>query len=217
MDFWLRLGTAPSSAPPRNLSIIVTVFKKNCNARDPNYRHCRHTDYCVRNEYFCDSHANCAWPSGDSASDEEYCKDGVWAPSDYRGSDSPLSPSNIPIIIIVIIVVIGVVIVFSVALSHFIKTFKSSGGSDTSADGNTQQQQQRNRRPRPPEVEVSAPMLLPESSTGGGSPSAPPSYEEAVKTQPPPAAVVQVEAASEQLPASPPPYSAQAETRTGFI
>ena len=223
MDVWLRLGKASGFSPPRNLTLVVTVFKKNCYARDPNYRHCRHTDYCIRKQYFCDSHANCAWPAGDSATDEEHCEGGEWVPSGYGdvSSDSALSPSNIPIIIIVVIVVVGVSVVFCVAVRHFIKTFKSEPppgepsttselASAASSNHRRQQQQQHRRRP---EVDVSAPMLQPEGGTAS-SPSAPPSYDEALK-QPAPAVVEHPY--PNTLPSSPPPYTEMPETRTGFI
>ena len=219
MDLWLRLGSAKASDQHRNLTLVVTVFKKNCNARDPHFRHCRHTDYCVRNEYFCDSYANCAWPSGDSATDEDYCDGSEWVPSGFGSgmSNGALNASNIPIIIIVIIVVVGVIIVFAVGISHFIKTFKASSPSDElSGSSATSSATRANRRPRPSGQEASAPMLLSEGSGGPASPSAPPSYEEALKTQP---VVMTVDPKLDppELPAHPPPYSEQAETRTGFI
>ena len=188
MDFWIKLdGSEPLYS--RNLSIVVTVFKKRCSSNDRHYQKCSGTDFCIRKELFCDSRTNCAWPNGDIPTDEMKC--------DEKSSGGSLAPANIPIIIIVIIVVIGILMVFFIALKTFYRSVKRPpreerrrGGAERSEAleiGSTLLTH--------PEGQTSAPPSAPPDDPGGREfPSAPPTYEEAQRhnvlreqiSQPPP-------------------------------
>ena len=81
MDLWVKVSKnqdsrrgEPGQKPLRKLRIIVTVFKKSCKDGDMWYRRCKGTNHCVRQGYFCDTLANCVWPSGEDAADEKDCK-----------------------------------------------------------------------------------------------------------------------------------------------
>jgi hypothetical protein len=171
-----------AAAEPRNLSIVITAFKKSCGDKDPNFRVCPQSTACVRNEFFCDSYANCAWPSGDAFTDELKCNE--------RASDGVFSISNIPVIIIVIILVCGLLVVFGVALRHFFRNVKSSSRRPESS------RRRDLRETTPPllrhgdcgaEVGPTAPSIGP---THVRMPTAPPTYAEAIadapRRQPPP-------------------------------
>ena len=64
---------------------MVTVFKKNCASGDLWYRKCRASNHCIRSDYFCDTMANCLWPSGEDATDERDCRE--WNPSPLAGTE----------------------------------------------------------------------------------------------------------------------------------
>ena len=198
----------------RNLTLVATVFRKRCQREGrfggQEYTACPKTDRrksdlgnCIRSEYFCDGYVNCAWPDGDLATDEAYCKAGKFVglsgKEGYDDYGDVVSASNIPIIIIVIIVVIGISLVFFMALKHVYRGLKAS---PSRRDGNESGQDRNNRRrertsPSGEEITSAPPLLqrdgerrgLRDVRQGGGGgggelrtmPSAPPTYEEAVK------------------------------------
>ena len=220
----------------RNLTLVATVFRKRCEREGrfggDDYTSCPKTDRrkgdlgnCIRSEFFCDGYVNCAWPDGDLATDEAYCKAGKFVGlSGKEGFDEYgdiVSASNIPIIIIVVIVVIGISLVFFMALRHVYRGLKASPPRTGNPTGQYERSSRRRERVSPSGEEIaSAPPLLtrdgerrgPQDVGGGrGSlrtlPSAPPTYEEAVKISRP---AVPVEAAV--APAHPPPYTEAEET-----
>ena len=228
----------------RNLTLVATVFRKRCKREGKfggqEYTSCPKTDRrkgdlgnCIRSEFFCDGYVNCAWPDGDLATDEAYCKAGKFVGlSGKEGYDEygdVVSASNIPIIIIVIIVVIGISLVFFMALRHVYRGLKASpprAGNESGQQGRTNRR--RERIGPSGEETASAPPLLQRDGGrrglhevgqaggggggGGGSglrtmPSAPPTYEEAVK-------IARSTAVAENSPAPPhpPPYTEADET-----
>ena len=126
MDIFLKVSRGRGPGDDRNLTLVVTAFKKRCQSSKYDHDHpflkCPHTEGCIRKELFCDGMVNCAWPDGDIGTDEAFCDaEGRYAGlgGDVGGAyDDITSASNIPIIIIVIIVVIGICLVFFMALRH---------------------------------------------------------------------------------------------------
>ena len=230
---------------PRNLTLVATVFRKRCKREGrfggQEYTSCPKTDRrkgdlsnCIRSEYFCDGYVNCAWPDGDLATDEAYCKEGKFVGlSGKEGydeyGDGVVSASNIPIIIIVVIVVIGISLVFFMALRHVYRGLKTppatqQGGNESGQERSHRRRERERLSPSGGET-ASAPPLLPREQqgglrevrqAGGGSvggglramPSAPPSYEEAVKIADRRSNVVE----DSPAPPHPPPYSEADET-----
>lgn len=177
MDFMIKLdGSVPQL--PRDLSVVVTIFKKSCSSSDDYFVECPNTHACIKKELFCDSKTNCAWPNGDVPSDEIKC--------DELSSGGSLSPANIPIIIIVAIVVLGLLMIFCIAMRTVWSSVKRRP-----AEGR-QDRQRRPRGHRPEAIEIAPPLLRPSTSTEvpvsvSPPPSAPPgdkdfppSYEEAL-------------------------------------
>lgn len=78
MDLWVKLDASRSSRQSRNLTVVITVFKKSCSSTDPYYHTCNGTTHCIRKELFCDSHINCLSPE-DELSKLAWltCKEGV--------------------------------------------------------------------------------------------------------------------------------------------
>ena len=53
MDIWLSVkrsdsGDADENWKPRNLTLVVTVFKQGCGSKDNYYRPCPNTQNCIR-------------------------------------------------------------------------------------------------------------------------------------------------------------------------
>ena len=217
----------------RNLTLVATVFRKRCKRGgrfgSQEYISCPKTDRkegdlgnCIRSEYFCDGYVNCAWPDGDLATDEAYCKAGNFvglSGKDGQGDYGDIvSASNIPIIIIVIIVVIGISLVFFLALRHVYRGLKASPPRTAGNESGQLERNIRRRERRTPSGEevASAPPLLQRDGErrgpqdvrqgGGGGlramPSAPPTYEEAVKIARPTTVIE-----DSPVPPHPPPYT----------
>jgi hypothetical protein len=235
MDLWLQVardrGTG-SLASDRNITLVVTVFKKKCRTDTvrfdgTDYIKCPNTEqYCVRRDFLCDGHVNCAWPDGDVGTDEAHCD----AQGRYVGpgsgafglssSDDVVTASNIPIIIIVIIMIIGICLVFFIALRHVCRGLKASEERPVTSDvrgteaaGVSGGRGNRRRRSQEDEDISSAPPLLRQGDSRGREgeraiPSAPPTYEEVVKiVDGMPTVVVDSE-----MPPNPPPYTETAES-----
>lgn len=107
MDFVIHLEGGVNH--PRNISVVVTPFKKFCRANDRTYKQCQHTSYCINRELFCDSRPNCAWPSGD-VSDEGSCEE---------QHEPFFHLSNLPVIIVVMLVLCFIFVIFLMAICHF--------------------------------------------------------------------------------------------------
>ena len=104
MDFWIMVKKNQRSDRAnkkswRRIKLVVTVFKKNCGFSDLTYRQCQHTNRCIKKDYFCDTHANCAWPTGYEATDEKNC-DSYYQGAHLNDGAAVLVASNIPVIII---------------------------------------------------------------------------------------------------------------------
>ena len=188
MDFWVKIhkNTDPQRGQPghpgwRKLVIVVTVFKKNCNAdRELGWKQCKHSKDCIRNDYFCDARTNCAWPSGEDATDEANCER-VYPGrlfgdvSSKTGSSGP----NIPLILIVIIVIVFAVVVFAVVITKAYKLFKPEAPRSRTESASQETS---------PALLAALHQVQREDDTASAPPSAnptysvsPPSYDEAIK------------------------------------
>lgn len=93
MDVWFRLAPSQPGRAPKELSMIVTPFRKRCRNDDNYYKKCPGSERCIKRELFCDGFVNCDGHPKDEQ--EEYC---LVNPS--LGPDLVLS---IPIIILIVI------------------------------------------------------------------------------------------------------------------
>ena len=62
MDIWIKMKVPPSGSFQKNLTLVVTPFKRSCRSSDPSYQKCGKGGQCVRREFFCDGSVNCAFP-----------------------------------------------------------------------------------------------------------------------------------------------------------
>ena len=127
MDVWFILS--PSSGV-KELSLVVTPFRKNCRSDDDYYRKCPGSNRCIKRELFCDGFVNCDGHPKDEQ--QEFC---VVNPSNSN-IDMFLS---IPIIIIIVIfTLLGVMfIIFMIRLvlvSMRHKRTRATPARDTDAE-----------------------------------------------------------------------------------
>ena len=64
MDIWIKVTKRDLLNPkPRSLHMTVTVVKKDCvggpKAHPNQWQTCPGTNYCIREEFFCDGRVNC--------------------------------------------------------------------------------------------------------------------------------------------------------------
>lgn len=206
MDIWLTIKSASDDGDfqPRFLTLVVTVFKKGCGSKDNAFRACPLTQKCIRKEYFCDGYVNCAWPSGEVATDEGPDCGDLSNGGDSSGS-AIFSASNIPVIIIVVIVVLALVVIFFIACNRFVGLVKKQPvvdedrGLTVPLGPNTEAGPRSETALRTMTVEGEDPSVH--------WPPMPPSYDEVIKSsgmQPP----------ISRLPSEPPAYSPTAPTVT---
>nr|XP_040572005.1 uncharacterized protein LOC121121196 [Lepeophtheirus salmonis] len=180
MDIWVKLSSEHSRGP-RNLTLVVTPFKKKCPRSDSYYRMCSHSTHCIHKDYFCDEYVNCAWPGGDLATDEIFCRQGIY----IGGSKDPYSSIggdftdyyNIPLIIVVIIMVLAALVAFAVGLRIFYRRFRKSD------EINNEVVNDRHRVEELTELYDGGSPTPPPRTRLTNMPSAPPSYEDVVSNQ----------------------------------
>ncbi|CAB4067744.1 unnamed protein product [Lepeophtheirus salmonis] len=131
--------------------------------------------------YFCDEYVNCAWPGGDLATDEIFCRQGIY----IGGSKDPYSSIggdftdyyNIPLIIVVIIMVLAALVAFAVGLRIFYRRFRKSD------EINNEVVNDRHRVEELTELYDGGSPTPPPRTRLTNMPSAPPSYEDVVSNQ----------------------------------
>ncbi|TRY68479.1 hypothetical protein TCAL_02520 [Tigriopus californicus] len=186
MDFLVHLSQASNIR--RNLTVVVTPFRKGCRPNHSTYKQCSHTSHCIHRDLFCDSQPNCAWPSG-NVSDEKFC---------VEISESFFDLSNLPVIIVVVLVIGFILVIFLLAICHVNECSKRRGEPAVPLLSLTQAQpppqvhpdlrhgNQRGPASAPPESSRNstvAPFVTdfgPKASTREGQPLTPPSYEDAI-------------------------------------
>ena len=62
MDIWIKMNVPSVGSSQKNLTLVVTPFKRSCSSSDPSYQTCGKGGQCVRREFFCDGSVNCAFP-----------------------------------------------------------------------------------------------------------------------------------------------------------
>ena len=212
MDFWIKLKAKNLAVSnfKRNLTVVVTPFKKYCSARDKKYVKCKNTSKCVKRDWICDGAVNCAWPDGDVPTDELNCDSySHYGYANESEGSGIFKPSNIPIVIVALIVVIGVFVAFVIFCRTFVRSVKRP--ISTSPPSPVSSRRRDRRRATSDESEAtrlnppSAPRWPGEGSSSADSSSAPsapqrmempPTYEEAVTVRD-----------EQDLPSNPPPYS----------
>jgi len=97
MDLWLSVYPPGPGGPNKELSLVVTPFKKQCSAGDGYYKQCPGSEKCIKRELFCDGFVNCDGDPKDEQ--EEYCL----VNSSISNDNAILS---IPIIILIVIFVL---------------------------------------------------------------------------------------------------------------
>lgn len=129
MDVWFSLSPTQPNSGPKELSLIVTPFRKRCRTDDQYYRKCPGSDRCIKRELFCDGFVNCDGHPKDEQ--EEYC---LVNPSIGGNVDMFLS---IPIIILIVIfALLGVMfVIFMIRLFYVsMKTKRTNSSPDAEAE-----------------------------------------------------------------------------------
>ncbi len=212
MDFWLKLSGDRPSDFRRNLTVVVTVFKKFCDQRgDRLYARCKNSNVCVKRDLFCDGFVNCAWPDGDVPTDELNCENFNYNSFTFKtdSSSGVFSVKNVPILIVGAIVVIGLCVAFVIALKTFLRSVKRPLTPETPTHRERHRYAEEALELNPPRPTRMVPPTAPTdpaSSPSATAPSTelPPSYDEVVSRQ---QSVNGDGDQHRQLPADPPPYS----------
>jgi len=173
------------------------------------YRQCKHTNHCIRREFFCDGRVNCAWPNAEEGGTDEICnvEDGP-----YRGHIfNTQGAANIPLVIVMIVISTAFLVVLLVFGKKFLSIFcKASDLNRSTRSDSNELPSARTRRqppsgPTAPSRPAEATVLLPDEPDSSPTrdpsvpPTAPPSYEEVIKDNP--------GVLSRGVPMAPPPYS----------
>eukprot|EP00096_Caligus_rogercresseyi_P007250 TRINITY_DN2505_c0_g1_i1.p1 TRINITY_DN2505_c0_g1~~TRINITY_DN2505_c0_g1_i1.p1 ORF type:complete len:358 (-),score=90.92 TRINITY_DN2505_c0_g1_i1:1491-2564(-) len=192
MDVWVRLASQDKNSVPRNLTLVVTPFKRRCRKRDPFYRTCSHSQHCVHKDYFCDEYVNCAWPGGDVATDEVFCKRGeyVGGSKDPYGSIAGDASDfyNIPLIIVVLIILLFGFVALAYGLQVFFRRIRkvdevSSGSVENEGRSFPPPSHQFDPHQNTPDEEQTELYEGSPHQPLRSLPSAPPSYEDVISNQ----------------------------------
>ena len=181
MDLWLSIHPPAPGSPNKELSLVVTPFKKQCSSSDGYYKQCPGSKKCIKRELFCDGFVNCDGDPKDEQ--EEYCL----VNSSISNENAFLS---IPIIILIVIfVLLG--IMFTIFMLRFLCiAIKSSRRTNLNTSGPEVEAERRALASGPGDLSLSglsrteaapsAPTSQPEVSPG--LPLQPPSYSEVVSS-----------------------------------
>jgi len=179
MDLWLSIHPPATRAPNKELSLVVTPFKKQCSSGDGYYKRCPGSEKCIKRELFCDGFVNCDGDPKDEQ--EEYCLVNSSITNDNAFLSIPI------IILIVIFVLLG--IMFMIFMLRFLCiAMKNARRTSLNTSGPGLEAERRALASGPgdlrlsglgrTEVAPSAPASPTEVSSG--LPLQPPSYSEVV-------------------------------------
>ena len=110
MDVWLSIYPPGPGMTSKELSLVVTPFKKQCSTGDGYYKQCPGSEKCIKRELFCDGFVNCDGDPKDEQ--EEYCLVNSSISNDNAFLSIPI------IILIVIFVLLG--IMFMIFMLRFL-------------------------------------------------------------------------------------------------
>ena len=179
MDLWLSIYPPGPGGPNKELSLVVTPFKKQCSAGDGYYKQCPGSEKCIKRELFCDGFVNCDGDPKDEQ--EEYCL----VNSSITNDNAILS---IPIIILIVIFVLLGIMFMIFMLRFLCLAMKNARRASLNTSGPGVEAERRALASGPADLRLSglgrteaAPSApASPSEVSPGLPLQPPSYSEVV-------------------------------------
>jgi len=180
MDVFVEIQRATSIfSKPRYLKMTITVFKKNCESDDENYKACPYTNHCIRKEFFCDGRPNCAWSieekRKETVTDEHKCD------KKAKGSntDSSGTSTNVLVLIICSLAATAMAVILVVFIYKCIKLQRQRMRTDAIIRADRARVSVRTINPRPDTTDS-------RSTTNYQQPpsDSPPSYAKAIAENP---------------------------------